>query len=176
MTLPSIHSKSNTSSGLAWFSVSSSTTSSGFLKSCGHSPSSSRPSLFSHNSSCCKEQERRKPSQLIISPLSEGTGPSTFRTGYTGTCGYYYLGVVPILMNFPSLVIGGTRTTLSTSSLLLLASSKQGCTPISSTSTLPSELFQSVCELKPLRRCAGCCKGRSLNYPREPISIIDGTK
>ena len=39
-----MHSKSNTSSGPAWFSASSSTTSSGSLKSCGYSLPSSDPS------------------------------------------------------------------------------------------------------------------------------------
>jgi len=87
MTPPLIHSKSNTSSGPACFSVSSSTTSSCLVKSSGHSPSSSRPSLFSHNYSCCKGQERRKPSRPITLPLWERTGLSTFRTGYIGTCG-----------------------------------------------------------------------------------------
>jgi hypothetical protein len=86
MTLPLTHSKLNTSSGPARFSVSSSITSSGLLKSCGRSPSSSSPLLFSHNYSCCKGQERRKPSRPITLPLWERTGLSTFQTGYTGTC------------------------------------------------------------------------------------------
>ena len=96
-TLPSTHSKSNTSSGPACFSVSSSITSSGSLKSCGHSPSSSRPSPFSHNYSCCNGQERRKPLRPITLPLWERTGPSTSQIGYTGTCGGHSLGVASFL-------------------------------------------------------------------------------
>jgi len=99
-TLPSIRSKSNTSLGPVWFSVSSSTTSSGLLRSCGHSPSSSSPSPFSHNYSCCKGQERRKPLQPITLPLWERTGLSTFRTGYTGTCGGHSLSAASVLMSF----------------------------------------------------------------------------
>jgi hypothetical protein len=99
-TLPSTHSRSNTSLDLAWFSVSSSTTSSGCLKSCGHSPSSSRRSPFSHNYSCCKGQERRKPLRLITLPLWERTGLSTFQIGYIGTCGGHSPSVASILTGF----------------------------------------------------------------------------
>ena len=170
MTLPSIHSKSNTSLGPAWFLVSSSTTSSGLPKSCGHSPSSSSPSLSSHNYSCCRGRERRRPSRPIILPLWERTGLSTFQTGYTSTCNSCYRRIAPILTNFPFFIIGGTRMTPSTLSLLLPALSNRGCMPISSTSTLPSEFFPSIREFRFLRRCAGCCKARSSNYPREQIS------
>ena len=100
MTLPSTHSRLNTSSGPASYSVSSSTTGSGLLKSCGHSPSSSSPSPFSHNYSCCKGRERRKPLRPITLPLWEHTGLSTFQTGYTGTCGGNSLSVASILMSF----------------------------------------------------------------------------
>lgn len=100
MTLPSIHSRLNTSLGPASFSVSYSTTSSGLLKSCGHSPSSSSRSPFSHNYSCSKGRERRKPLRPTTLLLWERIGLSTFRTGYTGTCGGHSTSVAPILMSF----------------------------------------------------------------------------
>ena len=59
---------------------------------------------------------------------------------------------------------------LSTSSLCLLALSKRGCTPTSSTFTLLSESFSSVHGFRSLRRCKGCCRERNSNYPREQIS------
>ena len=99
-TLPSIRSKSNISLGPAWFSVSFSTTSSGCLKSCGHSPSSSSPSPFSHNYSCFRGQERRKRLRPITLPLWERTGLSTSQTGYIGTCGGHSLSAASILTSF----------------------------------------------------------------------------
>jgi len=60
--------------------------------------------------------------------------------------------------------------TLSTSSPWLLALSKRGCTPISSMFTLPSELLSSAHGFKFLRRCKGCYREKSSNYPREQIS------
>jgi len=99
-TLPSTHSKSNTSSGPACFSVSSSTTSSNSQKSCGRSPSTLRPSPFSRNYSCCKGQERRKPLRPITLPLWERTGLSTFQIGYIGVCGGRSLGAASILTDF----------------------------------------------------------------------------
>ena len=77
---------------------------------------------------------------------------------------------VSILVNFLPFISGGTRTTLLTSSLSSLALSNRGCTPISSTSTSPSELFSSGPGFTFLHRYTGCCKERSSNYPRESIS------
>jgi len=65
---------------------------------------------------------------------------------------------------------GGTWRTISTSLLFSLVLSKRGCTPISSTSTLPSEFLASVRRFKFLHRHKGCCEEKSSNYPREQIS------
>ena len=100
MILPLTRSKSNTSLGPAFFLASSSTTSSGSLRFCGLSPSSSSPLLFSHSYSCCKEQERRNLLQRTTLPLWERTGLSIFQTGYTGECGGRSLWAMLILTSF----------------------------------------------------------------------------
>ena len=47
---------------------------------------------------------------------------------------------------------------------------EQGCTAISSISNLPSDFPPLADSSSYVCRHEGCCKGRSLNYPREPIS------
>lgn len=144
MTPRLIPSKSNTSSAPASFSASSSTIASRSPKSYGRSPFSSRPSLSSRNSSCCRGLARRRQLPLIIWLPSERIGRCTFQIGSIGTFGLPIPHFPPFSAPSFSLSLETSRSSVCSIDILprarliqLLSSpalSKPACTSTSSTS------------------------------------------